>query len=277
VPVFAFPEEAARALGRVARYGRWLAEPEGTRPELDRTDPDRAVAMVEDWLSGRDDGPTLDHVASTELVNAFGIEIVPERLVDSADQAVEAARAIGAPVVLKATGLERLAKTEAGGLAVDLHNDDEVRQSYVRMSALLGDAMQPALVQAMAEPGVDVAVRLVQSPEMGSILSIGHGGVLLDQVGFDSLRFLPLTDLDAERLVDQSGLSTLVPSGSPERSALADVLLRVAGLAEAIPEVAELLLNPVIVSGGSAAVTDARIRLRPWPDRDIPVRRLDAD
>src|SRR5690606_38488719 len=106
------------------------------------------------------------------------------------------------PVVLKAAGLARLAKTEARGLAVDLHSDDEVRQSHDRMSALLGEAMVPALVQAMAEPGVDVAVRLVQSPEVGSVLSVGHGGVVAEQVGFDSLRFLPLTDLDAERLLD---------------------------------------------------------------------------
>jgi acyl-CoA synthetase (NDP forming) len=277
VPVFAFPEEAARALGRVARYGQWLAEPEGERPHLADTDPDGALRMVEAYLAERPDGLALDHVASTELVNTFGIEVVAERLVHSAEEAVAAAATIGYPVVLKATGLERLAKTESGGLAVDLHSDTEVRQSYERMMELLGDAMRPAIVQAMAEPGVDVAVRLVQSPEVGSILSIGHGGMVLDQVGVDSLRFLPLTDLDAERLVDQSRLEPLLPAGSPGRAALVDVVARVAGLAEAVPEVAELLLNPVIVAGSTAAVTDARIRLRPWPDRDLPVRRLDAD
>jgi acyl-CoA synthetase (NDP forming)/RimJ/RimL family protein N-acetyltransferase len=277
VPLFAFPEEAARALGRVARYGQWLAEPEGDRPELAGLDLDRATSMVEGHLAGSPLGVALDHVASTELANAFGIEIVAERLADSADEAVHAAESIGYPVVLKATGLERLAKTESGGLAVDLHSEAEVRQSHERMTALLGDAMRPAIVQAMAEPGIDVAVRLVQSPEMGAILSIGHGGMVLEQVGFDSLRFLPLTDLDAERLLDRSNLGPLMPDGTAERSAFLDLLLRVAGLAEALPEVAELLLNPVIVASGHAAVTDARIRLAPWPERDLPVRRLDPD
>jgi acyl-CoA synthetase (NDP forming)/RimJ/RimL family protein N-acetyltransferase len=277
VPVFAFPEEAAEALGRVARYGRWLAEPEGQRPELDDVDAERAAAFAEHHLAAGVEEIELDHVGSAELVATFGIRIVPERLALSAEEAVAAAREIGYPVVLKATGLPRLAKTEAGGLAVDLHRDDEVRQSYERMRAMLGDAMVPAIVQAMAEPGVDVAVRFVQSPRIGSIVSIGHGGVVVDQVGFDSLRFLPLTDVDAERLIEGSSLATLIPAGTGGRAALAELLQRVAALAEAVPEVAELVLNPIIVTPDTAAVTDVRLRLRPWHERDLPVRRLDTD
>lgn len=275
VPVFAFPEEAARALGRVARYGQWLSQPEGARPDLDRLDADRAHEIVARVLADAPEGCALDHVASTEVVAAFGIDTIDERVVDSADEATGAADELGFPVVLKATRLERLAKTESGGLAVDLHSEAEVRQSYERMTATLGDAMRPAIVQKMAPPGVDVAVRVVQSPSVGSVLSVGLGGVVLEQVGFDSLRFLPLTDVDADALIAGSRLATLL--GEPERGALAELLLRVAALAEAVPDVAELLLNPVIISPDGAAVTDARVRLQPWDGHDAPVRRLSTD
>ena len=275
VPVFAFPEEAARALGRVARYGQWLGQPEGGRPDLDRVDTERASVAVAAILADAPQGCLLDHIASADIVAAFGIDTIDERLVHSADEAAAAADELGYPVVLKATGLQRLAKTESGGLAVDLHSAAEVRQSYERMVGVLGKAMQPAMVQVMAPPGIDVAVRVVQSPEVGSVLSIGLGGVVLEQVGFDSLRFLPLTDLDAERLIDGSRLAALLEPA--ERQVLTDLLSRVAALAESVPEVADLLLNPVIVTSGGAAVTDARLQLKPWDGHDVPVRRLDTD
>lgn len=276
VPVFGFPEEAARALGRVARYGSWLADPEGEVADLSDADPDRTVELVRAVLDERPEGCALDHIDSSELVRTMGIEIVEERQVATIDEAVAAAVEIGFPVVLKATGLERLAKTESGGVAVDLHGEAEVRQSYERMVGLLGDAMRPALVQAMVPPGVDVAVRVVQADSVGSVISIGFGGVVLDQVGFDSMRFLPLTDLDAERLLDASRLAPLLAAGSAERRHVVGLLGRVAALAETVPEMAELLLNPIVVSPAAAAVTDARVRLSPW-DGDVPVRRLTDD
>lgn len=277
VPVFAFPEEAARALGRVTRYGAWLSEPEGGRPDLDRVDPDRAHDLVDGFLAATPDGAELDPPGSAEVVASFGIDIVDERIVDSAEAAGDAAEEIGFPVVLKATGITRLAKTESGGLAVDLHTRSEVQQSYDRMVGLLGGAMRPAIVQAMVPPGTDVAVRAVQSPGTGAVMSIGFGGVVLEQVGFDSLRFLPLTDHDAEQLINGSRVASLLPPGTPERNQLTSLLMRVAALTEAVPEVAEVLLNPVIVSPDGVAVTDARVRVAPWDDDELPVRRLGDD
>ncbi len=277
VPLFAFPEEAAMALGRVTQYGSWLAEPEGERPIVADEEIEEADALVSGYLAAVPDGVDLDHVASARVVEAFGIATVAERLARSADEAVDVADSIGYPVVLKATGLPRIAKTESGGLAVDLHGSDEVRRSYGRMVDLLGAAMEPALVQQMVGEGIDVAIRAVQSPSSGAVLSIGLGGVVLDQVGFDALRFLPLTDLDAERLVDRSRLAGSFPPGSAPRRHLVELLLRVAALVESVPEVAEVMLNPVIVSAEAASVTDARVRLAPWEGQEMSVRRLGDD
>src|SRR5438445_349398 len=82
-----------------------------------------------------------------------------------------AAVRVGFPVAMKATGLPSFPKTEAGGLALDLHDEDEVRRAYDRMHAVLGAAMAPAVVQRMAEPGVDLRVRLLPDPVVGTALA----------------------------------------------------------------------------------------------------------
>ena len=279
VPIFAFPEEAARALGRVANYTRWLSEQEGRLPELSDVDRDSASSLVAAALADSPEARSfpLDRERAESLLGTFGVRLIDGRSVDDVESAVAAADEIGYPVVLKAGGLARLHKTESGGLAVDLHGAAELRQSYERMSSSLGAGMRPALVQKMVSGGIDVAVRLVQHEAVGSVLSIGMGGVVEEQVTFDSLRFLPLTDADAERLVSDSRIDALVPAGTAGRAALCDLLLRVAALADAVPEVVDVMLNPVILSGATAAITDVRVRVARVDTDDLPVRRLVGD
>ena len=124
-------------------------------------------------------------------------------------------------------------------------------------------------MQEMAPNGVDVRIELLQDPVLGSLVGFGPslGGPVVQ-------RILPLTDADAQALVDAGpvaeDLAALAPAG---RAALVELLLRVSALADAVPEVAELRLAPVIVSDQEAAVTDVRVVLAPWAT-DPPVRRL---
>ncbi len=187
----------------------------------------------------------------------------------SADEAVAAAEDIGWPVALKAGGLDRPSRTEHGGVAVDVFGADELRGSYERMHDHHGAAMDVALVQAMAPDGVDVRIDLVQDPVLGSMVGFGPS------MGPDPVRrILPLTDADAVGLVESGpAADDLAGLASAGREALVDLLLRVSALADAVPEVAELRLAPVIVSDAVASVTDVRVVLAPWPS-EPPVRRL---
>jgi hypothetical protein len=190
---------------------------------------------------------------------------------------VKAAKALGFPVTLKATGLERLGKTEAGGVALDLQRADDVRRAHRRMSDVFGDAMVPALVQHMVAPGVDLAIGVFQHPSVGGVLAIGPGGVAAATTRAAVLRVLPLTDLDIDRLLDRPPLADWL-GGAVDgvgRRSLADLLARLARLAEDLPEVAELRANPVIVSSDGAVLADVTMRLTPWRQLDpIALRRL---
>lgn len=270
VPELTFPDDAAVALARVAAYGEWRRLPAGREVVPDGVDTETVAAMVRDELAAHPDGRVLPHGRVLALLEgAARLPVARSRLVSSADEAVAAAAALGGPVALKATGLPGLAKSEAGGLALDVTGPDEVRAAYLRMEAALGEAMHPAVVQEMVAPGVDLAVA-VRTAATGPVVTVGPGGAGVPGGGPGEVAgAVPLTDVDAERLA-----GAVAPAGAA--ASVADVLLRLSHLADVVPELAEVGCNPVIAKGGRAVVVDARVRVAPVPARPaLPdVRRL---
>jgi len=280
IPLFEFPNGAARVLGRMADYGDWLAEPVGLLPDHDPTGLDEARALVADILDEHPEGCWLDVDTAAALLELCGLPMMPFRLVRSADEAVEAGRALGDPVVLKATGLERLSKSESGGVSLDVHGSDELRAAYGRMIGLLGDAMVPAMVQRMAPAGVDVRVAAHQQPAYGAVISLGLGGSVAMANPRRSVRVIPLTDADARRLILSSPIVPLLSDrdgevDETELAALEVLLLQLAWAVEQVPELADVELNPVLAAGEAASITAARVRVAPaaWTP-DPEVRRL---
>jgi acyl-CoA synthetase (NDP forming) len=154
-----------------------------------------------------------------------------------------------------------------------------VSAAYDEMVARLGDRMTGAVVQQMAAPGIETIVGVVQDPLFGPLVMFGLGGVATELLGDRSFRVLPLTDLDAAELVRSLRSSPLLFGyrGSPRVAvdAVEDVLQRVARLAARVPEVAELDLNPVIVSVDGAVTVDCRAKVAPLPAGPSPdLRRL---
>ncbi len=263
VPAFPYPEAAARALSRAAERGDWLRRPAGTIPEL-LVDRAAADAVVTDALSKGDD-IWLEPGQARALLEAYGLPVVPERVVATAEAAAEAAQELGFPVVVKsaAAGVH---KTESGGVVLNLANADEVRAAAERIGA-------PVLVQPMIKGGAELLAGAVQDPVFGPLVAFGPGGVLAELIGQAQFRLAPLTDLDAQELVHAGKAGQLVAGfrGNPpaNEDALVDLLLRLARLAEEVPEVAELDLNPVLALADRCIAVDARVRVA----RQAPQRR----
>jgi acyl-CoA synthetase (NDP forming)/RimJ/RimL family protein N-acetyltransferase len=271
VPVFDFPDAAAYALGRVSQHAMWRSEPEGELVQPDGTSPAVARRAVAAALETHGEG-TVPTEAVDEILRTVGLEPVPSYQVSDVSSALAAARQLGYPVAVKAAGRHRIAKSEAAGLALDVHDDADLQATCGRIAATMGSAAFPAVVQKMVSPGVDVAVSVMQHPLVGPVLSLSAGGAATP-VAEEEVRVLPLTDLDARRCVEGSAVSALLDDEGKRR--LEDVLLRVATLVEATPELAGLELNPIIIADGDAAITDARLSVAPV-ERDPlpPVRRL---
>jgi acyl-CoA synthetase (NDP forming) len=268
IPDLGFPDTAARALAAVVRHGIWRGRPIGDPPVLARVALGEEVAAL---VAGPE--RALDPVQAAGLLAAAGATVVEQRSAASAEEAAEAARHLGGPVSLKAIGRPPLAKTEAAGVAIDLHTPEEVAASWSRMAAALGAAMTGAAVQAMVAPGTDVRVVLAAAPIVGAAIGVGPGGAQADALVPMCWGALPLTGTTAADLVDRSGLGELLDV--EDAAALVDLVLRVSLLAEEVPEVRHLVVNPVIVGGGTAWVIDVAADVGP---DDLPpgahLRRL---
>ena len=257
IAAFAYPESAARALGRAAERADWLRRPYGSVPVLEGIDHAEAERVVRTALANEDEA-WLDPATTRELLLAYGLPLVPERVSAAPDDAVAAARELGFPVVVK-TAAAGAHKTEVGGVALDLGDEHAVREAAERIGG-------PVIVQPMIRGGAELLAGVVQDPVFGPLVAFGPGGVLAELIGEAAFRIAPLTDADAEELVTSGKAGRLVRGfrGAPpaDQAALADLVLRLAQLGEELPEVAELDLNPVLGLPDRCVVVDARVRVQ---------------
>jgi acetyl coenzyme A synthetase (ADP forming)-like protein len=266
VASFGYPESAARALGRAAERAEWLRRPAGSVPPLEGIAVDAARSVVRGALIASSD-VWLEPADARALLSAYGIPLVAERQARTAEEAVAAARELGFPVVVK-TALAGAHKTELGGIALDLADEEAVREAVRRIGA-------PVLVQPMVEGGVELLAGTLQDPVFGPLVAFGPGGVLAELIGQAQFRIAPLTDADAKELVTSGKAGELVRGfrGAPaaDTAALSDLVLRLSQLADDVPEVAELDLNPIKALPDGCVAVDARVRLRP-ADRQLATK-----
>ena len=261
IPSFGYPEAAANALGRAVEHGEWLRRPRGTVPHLENVDQAAAAAVAAEALAHGDDA-WLDPSATRRLLTAYGLPLVDERMATTPEEAVEAANAVGYPAVVKSADAGAH-KTETGGVALDLTDADAVRAAATRIGC-------PVVVQPMIRGGVELLAGVAQDPVFGPLIAFGPGGVFAELIGDAQFRLTPLTDIDADELVKSGKAGRLISGfrGAPpaDADALTDVLHRLSELADDLPELAELDLNPVLGLPDRAVVVDARIRIaRPHP------------
>jgi acyl-CoA synthetase (NDP forming) len=153
-----------------------------------------------------------------------------------------------------------------------------VTDAYRALVAGLGPSLTRVLVQPMIADGTEVLIGVVQEPVFGPLVVFGLGGVAAEVLGDHAARLTPLTDTDADELIHAVQAAPLLVGhrGAPpaDVAALAGTLLRVSRLADDLPEVAELDLNPVIARPDGVFPVDARIRVSPAEPRDPFLRQL---
>jgi acyl-CoA synthetase (NDP forming) len=282
VPVFRYPEDAARALGRAVEHARWRAQPRGQAPQLDDVRRDEASAIVARALADAGaDGGWLDPLAVHRLLSCYGIPLAAEQVVRSPTAAVRAAAELGGPVALKAIAPGLLHKSDAGGVALDLHGPSAVRRAAQGMRERLaqaGIALDGFLVQRMAPRGAELLVGATSDPLFGPVIACGAGGRAVELLHDVAVRLAPVTDRDAREMLRELKTFRLLQGyrGEPaaDLHAIEDAILRVGALAQAHPQVVELDCNPLIAGPQGAVVTDARIRVAPSPPpRPTPALR----
>ena len=277
VPCYADPGNAARALGHAVRYRAWRGRPRGTVPGLDGLRAEDARALVAGFLAGSPAGGWLPAAAAAELVSCYGVPLAVTVAAATEEEAAAAAARLGGRVVLKAEAEGLVHRAGAGAVRVDLRTPQEVAEGYRALTADFGPRLQRVLVQPMLEGGVEVHLGVAQEPVFGPLVVFGSGGAATEVPGDRVARLTPLTDSGAAEMINSVRVAPLLAGhrGTPaDTAALADALLRVSRLADDLPEVAELDLDPVVVRPDGVWCVDARARISPAEPRDPFLRRL---
>ena len=270
VPGYEYPESAARAVALASAYGRWRATPppepsapSGTRPEQAAAVISRELATGTEWLS-----PT----AVIELLECYGLPLVPTRVVADADEAVAAAAGLGGPVALKAIASGLVHKTDAGGVRLGREGAEAIGDAAAGIEAAVaraGHRLEGLLVQPMAPQGVELIVGVVNDRSFGPVLACGAGGTTAELIKDVAVRITPVNEADAHEMMRSLHTFPLLDGyrGAPrcDLDAIADIVLRVSALVEAHSEIAELDLNPVVATPDGALVLDARVRIETAP------------
>lgn len=275
IPAYCYPEAAACAIARAAKYGAWRAEPTGQVPEFDDLRPVAARTLVHGFLDGTPEGGWLPPDTAAKLLRCYGIPLAELIGIDSEDAAVDVAAAADGPVVLKADVPGLVHKTDAGAVRLDLRTETDVRRGYRDLADRFDGRV---LVQPMITGGTEVIIGVADDHMFGPLVVFGLGGAATEVLGDHTARLTPLTSTDADKLIRSIRSAPLLLGyrGAPAADTLAlrDILLRISRLADDLPEITDLDLNPVIARPDGAVAVDAMVKVARHEPQDPFLRKL---
>ncbi|MCU0612303.1 MAG: bifunctional acetate--CoA ligase family protein/GNAT family N-acetyltransferase [Candidatus Eisenbacteria bacterium] len=280
IPAYRTPEQAVRAFMTLVAYARNLTT-------LYETPKDIPVALTFDRDALRTDflphfergGAAMSETISKTLLHAYGIPVTLPLAAATADEATRAAAQLGYPVVLKILSPDITHKTDVGGVALDLEDERMVRDAFERImhnaqvkapeASLLGVTVQPMVD---TRDGMELILGIKKDPVFGTVLMTGMGGVAAEVLGDRSLGFPPLNERLARLMLESLKIWPLLRGyrGRPpvNLDMLIEVLIRLSYVAADFPEIAELDINPLLVTPRDVVALDARIILDPVAMRE---------
>ncbi len=204
---------------------------------------------------------------SKEILSTANIPVIPCRKADSMNNAVELARSLGLPVVLKALSPQIIHKSDIGGVKLNISTIKGVREGYrdILNKGKKYDKNVRVSVQKMADPGIEIIVGVTRDPQFGPVIMFGLGGILVEIIKDVSFRLIPITAKDAEEMIlEIKGYPLLTGyRGNPPINIenIKIILMQVSQLITDYPRIKELDLNPVFAYPDSVLTVDARIIL----------------
>jgi acetyltransferase len=285
IPVFPFPDTAARAFNYMWRYtynlrGLYETPTLSEGSEIDIAAREQAAAIIEGVRNrGR---VLLTEAESKQVLSLYGIPTVETRVARDEEEAVSCASAIGYPVVLKVFSETITHKTDVGGVKLDLRNQEAIRSAYRAIKASVekhagGAHFAGVTVQPMVRlEGYELILGSSVDPQFGPILLFGSGGQLVEVYRDRALALPPLNTTLAQRMMEQTRILTAlkgVRGRTPvDLAALEGLLVRFSQLVVEHPRIAEIDINPLLASPERFLALDARVVLHDpaLPEEQLP-------
>ncbi|MBZ5741191.1 bifunctional acetate--CoA ligase family protein/GNAT family N-acetyltransferase [Nocardioides mangrovi] len=281
VPSYPGVEAAVRALARVVEYAVWLRTPDGAPLDDAEVDAAAAKALVNRLVVENPAGTELDLESLTALLAAYGVELWQTRQVATREEALAAGEALGWDVVLKATAEHLRERPDQAHVWRNIDDVDEMTDAWDTLTSVIQQPESAGfVVQKNAPPGVPVAIRSIEDPLFGPVVSFGIAGPLTELLADRSYRIPPLGARDAAAMVREiKSAPMLFGYRGSEVVDIAEVerlIQRVAQIQNDLPQVSALELSLVLAGADRSTVLTAAARIDPVvdPRSDWFVRRL---
>lgn len=267
IPVYRFPETAVRALAAMKEYRQFQQKKKGQI----RTFEVNKEAARQIFLKVQKEGRTiLTSGEVRDVLKAYGFQLAQCRTVHNVEGAIDFARQLNRPVVLKLLSRNITHKSDVGGVKVDLRSEAEIRQAFQEILANVNMRFPSAqiegfVVQEMIKEGKETVLGMNYDAKCGPVIMFGLGGIYVEVLRDVSFRIAPLTDVDALEMINSLRNSPLLKGVRGEKPVnigfIIENLLRLSQLSTDFEIIKELDINPFIVSekAEQSKIVDARI------------------
>jgi acetyltransferase len=271
IPSYKAPEQAIRAFMTLSHYSNNLEMLYETPKEVpvsfeyDRNEL-RKKYLEEIFPKAQ----ILNEDDSKMLVNDYGIDTTHPTPVATEDEAVKIAQKKGYPVVLKIYSPDITHKSDVGGVALNIKDDEMVRATFRNMVKTAAEKRPDAKIEGVTvqrmvdtKGAVELIVGTKKDPEFGTIMLVGMGGTSAELFKDKRLEFPPLNEQLARQMLESLKIYPLLEGyrgDAPKNiDKLIEALIRMSYLAADYPEIKELDINPLIVTPNDVIALDARI------------------
>ena len=267
VPYYTYAEGSIRALKAMLRFVDWVKSPDGNVTKFE-VDKDKVQSIFDKVKS---EGRTnLLEDEGREILDAYGFPLPQSVVATTEDEAVTAANKIGYPIVMKISSPQIVHKSDAGGVKVNLTNDDETRDGFktIMDNAKKYDSnadIKGVLIVEMVKGGKEMIIGSKLEPGMGPVVMLGMGGIYVEILKDVTFRLAPLTDQEANDMISSIKTKKLLDGVRGEEPSdinkLSECIQRLSQLVSDFKEIKELDMNPVLVmeKGQGCKILDVRI------------------
>ncbi|GAB4368739.1 MAG: acetate--CoA ligase [Calditrichia bacterium] len=268
LPVYAYPESAARSIAAMRKYQRWRETPPGKIKKFDIAKRPLQQIFEESRALGRD---YLRSADVQTILKTYGFPLPHTVIVQSAREAIQVFEELNRPVVLKIEAEDIVHKSDIGGVRVNLNDPKAIQNAFEEIMTNALKSNRPeriigVVVQEMVSRGREVGLGMKRDPNYGPMIMFGMGGIFIEAFEDVSFRLAPLTDRDAREIIEEiKGYKILQGIRGEEAvhfDTIIDTIQRLSQLALDWPAIAEMDLNPFIVSARpeECKIVDASIR-----------------
>lgn len=225
---------------------------------------DKAIRIIDKAL--RQGRKTLSEYEAKQVLAAYDIPITKEILITDKTNLEKGMKKIGFPLVMKGCSADIAHKTEKGLIHVDIRTATEAKKAFRKIMTGMEGFDGGVLMQEMIKGRRELVMGLTRDPQFGPCVMFGLGGIFTEILRDISFRRAPLEVRDAhEMMQDIRGhkiLDAVRGMEAADKKRLTDMLINIGRIGLEIPEVSEIDLNPVIISGSNPVVVDALVILK---------------